>query len=52
MFIMGSKDALALIKREQLADFEVVWVDAKNQIVMTDGIKPVLTVITQPTPGT
>jgi len=52
MFIMGSKDALALIKREQLADFEVVWVDAKNQIVMTNGIKSVLTVLTQPTPGT
>jgi len=51
MFIMGPKDALELIKREKLTDFEVVWVDDKNQIVSTDGIKPVLTILKQPTPG-
>jgi len=51
MFIMGPRDALELIKREKLTDFEVVWVDSTNKIVMTDGIKAVLTVLTQPTPG-
>src|SRR5512140_3281381 len=51
MFIMGPKDALELIKREKLTDFEVVWVDDKNQIVSTDGIKSVLTILKQPTPG-
>jgi FAD:protein FMN transferase len=51
MFIMGPKDALELIKREKLTNFEVVWVDSANKIVATDGIKAVLTVLTQPTPG-
>ena len=51
MFIMGPTDALALIKREQLTDFEVVWVDDKNQIVMTDGIKAAIKVLKEPTAG-
>ena len=51
MFIMGPRDALELIKREKLTDFEVVWVDDKNQIVMTDGMKGVLRVLKEPTPG-
>jgi len=51
MFIMGPKDALELIKREKLTDFEVVWVDDKNQIVMTDGMRGVLHVLKEPTPG-
>ncbi len=51
MFIMGPRDALELIKREKLTDFEVVWVDDKNQVVMTDGIKPEITVLKEPTPG-
>ncbi|HMG55667.1 MAG TPA: FAD:protein FMN transferase [Kofleriaceae bacterium] len=51
MFIMGPKDALELIKREKLTDFEVVWVDDKNEIVMTDGMKGVLRVLKPPTPG-
>jgi hypothetical protein len=28
-----------------------VWVDDKNQVVMTDGIKGVLRVVKEPTPG-
>ena len=52
MFIMGPKDALELIKREKLTDFEVVWVDDKNSVVMTDGIKDVLQILKPPTPGT
>ena len=51
MFILGPKASLALIKREKLTDFEVVWVDDKNQIVMTDGIKDVVRVLKEPTPG-
>jgi thiamine biosynthesis lipoprotein len=51
MFILGPQPSRELIKREKLTDFEVVWVDDKNQVEMTDGIKPVLTVLKQPTPG-
>lgn len=51
LFILGPRDALALIKREKLTDFEVVWVDDQNQIVMTDGMKRVLRVLKAPTPG-
>jgi hypothetical protein len=48
---MGPDAALDLIKREKLTDFEVVWVDDKNQIVMTDGIKGEVKVLKEPTPG-
>ena len=51
MFIMGPKDALELIKREKLTDFEVVWVDNENQVVMTSGIQGVLRKLRDPTPG-
>lgn len=51
MFILGPTAAFDLIKREKLTDFEVVWVDDKNQIVMTDGIKPAVKVLKEPTPG-
>lgn len=52
LFILGYKEALALIKREKLTDFEVVWVDDKNVVHMTDGIKPTLKRVKDPTPGT
>jgi thiamine biosynthesis lipoprotein len=51
MFILGPEPSLELIKREKLADFEVVWVDDKNQIVMTDGLKSAVKVLKEPTPG-
>ena len=51
MFIMGPTDALALIKREKLTDFEVVWVDDKNEVVMTEGLKDVVKMLKEPTPG-
>jgi FAD:protein FMN transferase len=51
MFILGPTASRALIKREQLADFEVVWVDDQNRVDMTDGIKPVIRVLQPPTPG-
>jgi thiamine biosynthesis lipoprotein len=51
LFILGPDPSLELIRREKLTDFEVVWVDDKNQVVMTDGIKPVIKVLKEPTPG-
>jgi len=51
MFILGPHDAEALIKREKLTDFEVVWVDDKNQVVMTDGLRGVIHMLKEPTPG-
>ncbi len=51
MFIYGWKEGMAIIQREKLDDFEVVWVDDKNDIHMTDGIRGVLDVQKQPTPG-
>jgi thiamine biosynthesis lipoprotein len=51
MFILGPKDALALIEREKLTDFEVVWVDDKNQIVVTVGLKATVKILKEPTPG-
>ena len=51
LFILGYEKSLALIKREKLKDFEVVWIDAKNEVHMTDAIKAVLRIEKQPTPG-
>ena len=51
MFIMGPTEALALIKREKLTDFEVVWVDDRNEVVMTEGLKGVIKMLKEPTPG-
>lgn len=51
LFILGPAKSLALIKREKLKDFEVVWVDDNNEITMTPGIKPALTILKPPTPG-
>ncbi len=51
LFILGWKESLALIKREKLTDFEVVWVDDKNAVHMTKDIEKVLKVVKSPTPG-
>ncbi len=51
LFILGTKRSLALIKREKLTDFEVVWVDDANEVSMTDGIKKSITLLKKPTPG-
>ncbi|HSS03467.1 MAG TPA: FAD:protein FMN transferase [Kofleriaceae bacterium] len=51
MFILGPAASRDLIKREKLTDFEVVWVDDKNQIVTTEGIRTVMKVLKEPTPG-
>jgi thiamine biosynthesis lipoprotein len=52
MFILGPKEALQVIQREKLEDFEVIWVDDQNQVVVTDKIKSVLLLQRKPTPGT
>ncbi len=52
LFILGPTEAQKLIKREKLDDFEVVWVDAKNEVTMTPGLKSVVTQLKPPTPGT
>ncbi len=51
LFVLGWKESLALIKREKLTDFEVVWVDDKNAVHMTKDIEKVLKVVKPPTPG-
>jgi thiamine biosynthesis lipoprotein len=53
LFILGYEKSLALIKREKLTDFEVVWVDAQNAVKTTPGLAPpVLKILKSPTPGT
>ena len=51
MFILGYKQALEVIKREKLTDFEVAWVDDKNEIHTTKGIESQLMILKLPTPG-
>ena len=51
LFILGYEESLKLIRREKLTDFEVVWIDARNEVHMTDGMKGVLRIEKQPTPG-
>ena len=51
MFIAGYKDGLAIIDKYKLKDFEVVWVDDKNDVHMTDEIAKQIKIVKQPTPG-
>ncbi len=51
LFILGPEKSLALIKKEKLTDFEVVWLDDKNELKTTSEISKVLTITKQPTPG-
>jgi thiamine biosynthesis lipoprotein len=51
MFIDGWKEGLAVIEREKLKDFDVVWVDDKNEVHMTPDIQAVLRRLKDPTPG-
>jgi thiamine biosynthesis lipoprotein ApbE len=51
MFIYGPQKGMEMIKANKLDDFEVVWVDDKNAITMTDGIKADLHKVKDPTPG-
>ena len=52
MFILGWKESLEVIKREKLTDFEVAWVDDKNEVHLTKGLESQLTILRPPTPGT
>jgi len=51
MFIMGWKAGMDIIKKYKLADFEVVWIDDKNEVHMTPEIEKELKIVKQPTPG-
>ena len=51
MFILGPKAGLDLIKKYKLTDFEVVWVDDKNEVKMTPVIEKELKIVKQPTAG-
>jgi len=51
MFIYGWKEGMEIIRREKLDDFDVVWVDDKNEVHQTPGIAKDLTILHQPTPG-
>ena len=51
MFILGWKESLKVIDREKLTDFEVAWVDDKNEVRLTKGLDKTLTILRQPTPG-
>ncbi|MBA3540713.1 MAG: FAD:protein FMN transferase [Deltaproteobacteria bacterium] len=51
MFILGPTEAMKLIAKEKLADFEVVWVDAKNEVKLTKGVEKTLQQLKKPTPG-
>ena len=51
LFILGPKEAQKLIVREKLTDFEVVWVDDKNEVTITSGLKPAVTILRKPTAG-
>ncbi|HEU0032716.1 MAG TPA: FAD:protein FMN transferase [Kofleriaceae bacterium] len=52
MFILGPKEGQKLIAREKLTDFEVAWVDDKNEVVVTKDLEKSLTILKKPTPGT
>jgi thiamine biosynthesis lipoprotein len=51
MFILGWKSGMDIIKKYKLTDFEVVWVDDKNELHMTPTIEKEIKIVKQPTPG-
>lgn len=51
MFIVGWKGGMDIIKKYKLSDFEVVWVDDKNEVHMTPAIEKELKIVHPPTPG-
>lgn len=51
MFILGPTEAKKLIARERLTDFDAVWIDPQNEIVITRGLEPALKLLKKPTPG-
>jgi len=51
MFIAGWQEGLKIIEKYKLKDFEVVWIDDKNELHMTPVIEKELQLKKQPTPG-
>lgn len=49
LFILGAKQAMALV--EKLPDFDAVFVDADNHVIMSSGLKDRVKIIAEPTPG-
>ena len=51
MFILGWKAGMDTIKKYKLTDFEVVWVDDKNEVHQTPAIEKELKIVHAPTAG-
>jgi thiamine biosynthesis lipoprotein len=51
LFIVGWKAGMDIIKKYKLQDFEVVWVDDKNEVHMTPAIEKQIKIVHPPTPG-
>jgi thiamine biosynthesis lipoprotein len=51
MFILGPKEAFKVIQREKLEDFEALWVDDQNEVVVTEKLKAAILLQRKPTPG-
>jgi len=49
LFILGAKQAMPLV--EKLPNFEAVFVDDANRVIVSSGLLPTLKVLSEPTPG-
>ena len=49
LFILGAKQAMALV--EKMPDFDAVWVDADNHVVMSSGLVDRVKIVAEPTAG-
>jgi FAD:protein FMN transferase len=51
MFILGPQEGNQVIQRERLEDFEALWVNDKNEVVVTKALESSLKMQRKPTPG-
>ncbi|HWO19974.1 MAG TPA: FAD:protein FMN transferase [Kofleriaceae bacterium] len=51
MFILGPQEGNQVIQREKLEDFEALWVNDKNEVVVTKQLESSLQMLRKPTPG-
>ena len=49
LFILGPKQAMPMV--EKLPDFEAVFIDDGNQVIVSSGLRGTLKVLSEPTPG-
>ena len=47
LFILGADGAMDLV--EKMPDFDAAWVDSKNAVHVSSGLKPILKILRQPT---